>query len=493
MSSTETGARSSSVRRGLVWSTVNNLSLRLVSIAVTAVVARILTPGEFGVFFVAMTVQVILGTLAEFGLGSDLIRSDDPERKAPTIATLALGLAGVTSLVMALGATPIAEAFQSPEAAPVIRLMSLSVLISGMSVVPAALLQRHFEQKKIFVADGTGVVVSAVVTIVLSLLGLGAMSLAWARIASQLATTVLQYRFTRRLPSWGWSRHQMQAIVRFGAPLAGANFLSWLLLSVDNLVVARASDAITLGLYVIAFNVSSWPMGAIGQAVRVVALPGFAQADDGQHRANRMLAPAVSLTYIAGLWIGLMIAVLAEPVVVVLFGEQWRPAAAALQGLALFGALRVVFDLVATFLIARGATRQVLVVQTVWIVALVPSIVVGVKYWGLAGAGYAHLAVTALVVLPAYLVAVRRVGVRVRPVLLALAVPTAVALPVAVVTHFLADRIANPFLALLVGGLVGSIGYAAALVTRGRRDLATMSAPATAPPVADLVAVPEAP
>ena len=162
---TATSSGTTRVKRGLVWSATNSVFLRLGNLAMAMVIARLLTPEQFGAFAVALTVQLVLGTLAEFGLGADLISSKDMERRAPTIATAALATAVVLGGTMALAAPAIAEAFSSPEAAGPLALMSVSVVMSGLSVVPAAVLQRDFQQGKAFAADGAGVVVSVVVTV----------------------------------------------------------------------------------------------------------------------------------------------------------------------------------------------------------------------------------------------------------------------------------------------------------------------------------------
>ena len=85
--------KGSRIARGLGWSLVWNVVLRIGNLLVSMLVARLIAPEQFGVFAVALTVWTILGALAEFGLGTDLIRADDLERRAPTVATLALGLA----------------------------------------------------------------------------------------------------------------------------------------------------------------------------------------------------------------------------------------------------------------------------------------------------------------------------------------------------------------------------------------------------------------
>src|SRR5688500_2359153 len=98
---------------------------------------------------------------------------------------------------------------------------------------------------------------------------------------------------------------------------------------------------------------------------------------------------------------GAVLATLAARIVGLLYGERWAGAAVALVGLGVFGALRVAFDLIATFLIAVGSTRAVLAVQVWWLVAMVPTMWLGIEWFGLAGAGWAHVVVGFVFVLPA--------------------------------------------------------------------------------------------
>ena len=145
-----TTALSTRIKRGLAWSTASNVILRVGNFSVSIIMARIIAPDEFGVFAVALTTWTVLGTLAEFGLGADLVRSRDPERKMPTVASMGLITAGVLALSMAVGASTIARTFNSPASTDVIRLMAFGLMISGFSVVPGAILQREFRQRTLF-------------------------------------------------------------------------------------------------------------------------------------------------------------------------------------------------------------------------------------------------------------------------------------------------------------------------------------------------------
>lgn len=446
------------VAGGLGWSVTGNVVLRLGNVAMSIVIARLIAPDDFGVFAVALTIWSVLGTLAEFGLGSDLVRAEDPERRAPTVATLGL----VTSLLlagsMAAGADVLAGAFASPESAGVVRLMAISIAVFGLTIVPAAHLQRAYRQGTLFAVNAVGLASSALTMTALAVQGAGPAALAWGQIANQVAIVVGLHLATRSRPRLGWDAATARESVRFCLPLAVANLVSWLLLSVDNLVVSRTAGPASLGLYLLAFNVSSWPMSAVGQALRVVALPAFARA--GEEGRGRALVRCAGPTAAVAVLLGVGLSTLAAPLVEVLYGVRWLPSADALAGLAVFGALRVGLDLVATFLIAAGATSSVLVVQVVWLAAMVPAMWLGVRGFGLAGAGWAHVAVAVVVVVPLYGLALRRVGVDPRRLLGECLVPLVAAVPAVGACILIARWDAPALLVLSTGGLAALLLYA---------------------------------
>ncbi|GAA1822240.1 oligosaccharide flippase family protein [Microlunatus capsulatus] len=439
------------VGRSLGWVTAGNLMLRIGNFGVSIIMARLIAPEEFGVFAVALTVWAVLGTLAEFGLGTDLVRAADVQRRIPTVTTLGLLTSGTLALSMVIAAPLIARAFESPDSTGVLRLMAVAMAVFGLSIAPAALLQRAFRQKALFAVNGTALVLSTATMAALALAGAGPVALAVGQIVTQVVSVVGQHLAARVPVRLGFDRTIAAESIRFCLPLAAANLLSWVLLSVDNLLVARLLSPVQLGLYVLAFNVSSWPMSAVGQAVRVVALPAFARLDEGRRRNDTLLLVLAPLWAVA-LLLGAGLATSAGAVVRLLYGDRWAAAGAALAGLAVFGGVRVVFDLLATYLIAAGQTRPVLVVQAVWLLAMVPAMAAGILVFGLAGAGWTHLVVALAVTLPAYLVCLRRLGIRPAAVLRTAVVPAAAVLPFALASWFANERIGSPLGAVAVSG-----------------------------------------
>lgn len=502
------------VGRGLAWGSVGSIVLRFGNVAVGIVLARLLAPEDFGVFAIALAVQGVLVTVVDLGLSADLVRAREPRRLEPTVATLSLASGVLFAAVMAATAVPVARALGSERAAPVIAVLAATLVVSAAGVVPYARMQREFAQREIFATGLVDLLVGTVVTVLLVLAGWGPMALAVSRLVAQPCATAAQFVLTRTTPRFGFDPTLARGAIAYGLPLAGANLLSIALLAVDKIVLARGAGAVALGYYVLAFNVASWPMTVIGQTVRPVALAAFARLDGrdpggagsgrattparaapdpgttpdlgpvpdpgvprrpdaapGPGGADGGLSLAVRLTWAAALPVACLLGVLSVQVVVLLYGTRWLPAAGALTALATFGAVRVLFDLMATYLIARGATRPVLWIQLVWLLALVPAVVVGVRWWGSAGAGWAHVAVALVVVLPLYLVSVRRSGADLRALLGATWRPLLAAVPTVTAALLVSRQVASPLLGLLAGGLAGSVVYVVLVGRPLLRDL----------------------
>ncbi|WP_334123378.1 lipopolysaccharide biosynthesis protein [Glutamicibacter sp.] len=457
------------IRRGLLWSSLNAFVLRVGNFAMGIFLARILAPEQFGVFAIALTVQAVLMTLADFGLSTDLIRSPNYKAMEPTVATLGLVTGGALFILMFFSAQPTADLLGNPDAGPVIAVISLSLFLAGLGVVPYAKLQRDFQQKRLFGISALDFIVVNTITIVLVLLGWGVMALAVGRIAAQLCTLIAQFILAGVRPHFGFDKSLAPAIVRFGLPVAAANMLSWLLLNIDNIAISRLAGPIALGFYYLAFNVSNWPMSMIGQVVRSLSLPAFARVvDDGK---DRSLGVAVGPVWALGLLAGVMLALLADPVVRLVYGDRWAQSAQILMVLGVFGAFRMLFDLIASYLLAKGRSSTVLVVQLIWLVTLGPALFFWVTRDGSLGAGLAHVAVALVVVIPTYFVALHFSHTDMGLVVRQLLIPVLAAVPTVLVAWLAMNLVQGEFWRLLLGGLVGVLVYVSLLYGWFRRCL----------------------
>lgn len=470
---------SSSVRRGALWVVASNVLLRGGNLLLTAIVAHILSPHDFGVFAVALTAYIIVSSIGELGVASCLMRADlDIDRLAPTVATVAIVSSTILAGAMAAFAKPIATALGSTAAVAPVRVMSLAVLLVGVFAVPNSQMVRDFKQDKIFLANAIGFVPSTVLLILLAETGSGAMAFAWSRVVGQLVVGCVLVAAAPRYYRPGFVRSALSVIFKFGLPLAGANLVNYVLLNVDYAFVGHLLGAAELGIYVLAFTLASVPYGLLGAVINSVSMPAFSRVKHDPALLKNAMATAVRGLTLIAFPICAMTLALAHPLVLTFYGAKWAGAADVLVILSLYGAVFIVCLLFANMLTGLGHTKFLLILQLIWIGTLVPAMSLGVHLDGIVGAAYAHVAIILPIVLPSYLLALKRVtGVRFaalgRAALPALLASAAAALAARGVASRLSDPIAQLIAGLAVGGLVYLVGAGPpALAIFGRGQLA---------------------
>ncbi len=451
------------VRRGAVWSGANVLILRVANIAVMAVVARIVAPQQFGVFALALTVHAMAMSLAELGVSSAVARNDlDPDRIAPTVATISITVSLALGVAMAVFAQPLADLLGEPTAAAPLRVLAISVALVGPFAVPGAQLQRDFQQKRLFTATAVSYVPNTVVLLVMASHGDGAMAFAWSRVVGQLVAGVIIVMSVKKRYWPGLRFSELPFLLRFGLPLAFANLLSQILLNIDYVFIGRELSTEEVGVYSLAFNVSAWSAAVLGAMVNGVVLPAVSRVRREHGSISAVLQRATRTVGLVAMPICAFTVALARPLILTLYGAQWNAAAPVLRVLALYGVLFVMSLLFANVIIAMGRTGILLGVQIAAVIVLVPVMSAGIAAAGLIGVSLAHLATILVCTFPAYLFAIRRsTGVTAPMLGRALAVPTAAAAVAGGAAAVTASIPAPAPLQLLAGGIAGALTYAA--------------------------------
>lgn len=398
--------------RALGWSFLNTAVGRLGTLAIGIALARLLGPHEFGAFAVAMVALLAVLSFNELGVSLAIVRwPGDPREIAPTVATVSVVSSALIYAGCFVAAPPFAAAMGSPQSTGVIRVLTLNVLVSGIVAVPNTLLQRAFRQDRKMIADQVNTWGGALVSIGLAATGMGAMSLAVGRLAGAAASGVLFVLYSPEPLRFGFDRGKARDLLRFGIPLAGSSVVVFAVANADQLIVGNLLGPTALGFFVLAFNLSNWPVTMFSQPVRNVAPAAFARLQHDPPAMRRAFLSSAGLLAGITLPVCLLLSGAAKPLIRFVYGASWEPAATALLWLAVLGGFRVLFELFYDYFVVLARTRVVFTVQLLWLAVLVPSLIAGAKLDGLAGVGMAHVAVAALLVLPCYLWELRREGI----------------------------------------------------------------------------------
>lgn len=450
---------------GLRWSVVNQIVLRFGTFGSGIVLARLLIPEDFGVFAAGLAILNLLMSVNDLGLILGVVRyKGDPAEAARTAWTMSTSASVVLFLGAFFSAPTLANVMGTPGATGVIRLMAVMVIIDGLAAVPSSLLSRAFQQGRIAVGELLGLVASVGVSIYLAVEGYGAWSLAWGQVAGNGVTLIVLFFLAQPLPRPGYDPAVARRLATFGIPLALSTLVEQGVLNADYVIIGAVLGVKPLGIYLLAFNISSWPISVITRAVRRVSIVAFSKLSEQRDRLTESFVNTLSVMIGLGALVAILLSTLAGAVVETVYGAKWLDAATPLRLLALLGVVRVAVMYMFDLMIGDGRSRTVLRLQTLWLLVLVPALLVGTYTDGTRGTAIAHLAVTSIVVLPLFVLALRPSGIRPGPVMAAWIRPAAASVPAFLTTLGVASLVDHPALEVLLAGSAGFVVFVAAWV-----------------------------
>lgn len=491
----ETGSLAGKAGRALGWSFANTILSRVATFAFAVWIARLLGPEQFGIFGFAMVVQLAVLSFNELGVSLAIVRwPGDPKEIAPTVSTISVVSSTIIYVGCYFGAPLFADLMDAPpEAANVVRVLTLSVIVSGIVATPVAMLQRNFRQDRKMIADLVSSFASALTSVGCALAGLGAMSVAIGTLSGSVVGAVLFISFAPTALRFGFNAAKARQLLRFGMPLAGSSIVLFAASNVDKIVVGAIFGVVPLGFYTLASNLANLPVTTFSTPMRAVAPAAFARLQHDRPAMNRAFLTTSSLLGAIALPGCVLLAAASYPLVRLLYGVEFERAAAILPWLAVLAALRILFELVYDYFVVLANTRVVFTIQVIWLLCLAPAIWLGSQLGDLPGTGAAQLAVGLLVVLPLYLYDLRKTGIGARPLAASLATPLAAALAVAGAVIILVALIHNDVLALLPAGIIAVVAMAGLLYRMRHLLKALRGGGGDAPEVPVQAAAPPAP
>jgi PST family polysaccharide transporter len=453
--------------RGFRWGLFGTLTIKFGSFAMSLVLARLLMPADFGAYAVALAVTQFIIHINDIGLIAATVQwRGKLEEMTATASTLALVFSVVIYAIFFVLAEPFANLAGTPEAAGVVRVLLLLILIDGVTAVRAGALMRNFQQDKIALANAAGFVVTAVVTIGLAANGAGGYSFAWGQVIGGVLTGVLILYWAKIPARFGIDRAVTRRLMVFGVPLAASLGVEALVMNADYVIVGNVLGATALGFYLLAFNISSWAPGVIGTAVRYVSIAGFSRLSEKESGLTAGAERALPLLLTGLIPIAVLVGTLSGPMIEVLYGAEWLPAARVLSLLMILTVVRMVTAFALDILTGAGSTRATFWINLGWGIVVIPVLLFATRAGGIESAALAHAVVGVVVALPLTAFALHRVGVRLTTIGRRLVRPLLAGALALVVCLVLQQLPAQPLVRLVVAGTAGLLTYAALAMSR---------------------------
>ena len=365
----------------------------------TVVLARLLTPTDFGLVAMVTAVTVIASGFADLGLTEATIqRKELTHQQVSTLFWINVAMGLFLTLLTAGMAPLLTRFYREPKLMGITLVASLSFLIGGLRGQHNALLKRQMRFKSVAIRDVTSYLLGVIVAVGLALRGAGYWAILALPLTANLSQMVMSWLMVRWRPGLPRLDPGIRTMVGFGGNVAVSYVIFNWVRTADNILIGRYWGAGPLGLYSRAFNLLTLAVSQISAPTSSVAIPALSRIQDDAELFVRYYLKIMNLiVWIVGALFGFLF-VAATPVIVLVLGAKWREAAPVFQILTISALGQVLLESTLWLLISQGRSARLLKLMLVLSPIMIGSFVLGLPF-GIKGVAWS-LSITLLCALP---------------------------------------------------------------------------------------------
>jgi PST family polysaccharide transporter len=450
---------------GFIWAMLGAGAGKLLTLVSIAVLARLLAPAEFGLFAFALVYITYLETLGDLGTGAALVYWPDRTREIAQVTFVLNLMTGVAWFLLTWVLAPaVAAYFHSPEGAPILRALGATFPLKALGNTHDALCKKDLRFRARLLPEVGLAAVKAVVTIALAVAGVGVWSLVWGYVVATGARAALLWLVVPWRPAWHWPADLFRPVLRYGGWIVVVNVVAVVVHHVDLVVVGRMLGLTALGFYQMAYKLPETVVILLVWQSSLVLFPAFSRAWASGRSLGDAYVAALRFVSLLALPAAASLFCLAEPLVLTLFGEDWRPSIPILRALAVYTGLRALGTHTGDVIKAQGRPRMLAALAAMKALVLVPTLIVAAR-WGPTAVAAATAAVAGATLALDFAVVRRVSGAPVRAILAAVvaSMPPVAALAVVLTAWARAATGAGSLVVLFGGVLLGLATYVLAV------------------------------
>jgi lipopolysaccharide exporter len=397
---------------GVKWTAISMGTVTALQFVTTAVLARLLSPSDFGLMGMMMVVIGFAQAFSDMGISNAIIHRQEATRdQLSSLYWLNIIAGAVIFCGVCLGTPLVVGFYREPRLDNLLYLAALTFLITPFGQQFQILFQKELQFNRLAKIEIANSVIYSGVAVALAFSGFGVFALIWSVLASTTAKAVLlcgagwhDWR-----PGFHFARQDLNGYLSFGIYQMGERTINYLNSNLDYLLIGSMLGAKELGYYTLAYNLIIKPSTIINPVITRVAFPVFSKVQDQTERLKRgylkvlQLLATVNFPMMSGL------AVVAPVAVPVVFGEQWLPSIILIQILTIVGLLRSTGNPVGSLLLAKGRADLGFKWNLGLTVTQIPGLYLGAKTGGAVGVAVAFSILQAVYSIFNYIVLIRTI------------------------------------------------------------------------------------
>lgn len=314
--------------KGVGWSAAETFLARGVSFVVGLVLARILSPDEYGLIGIVMIFVTVIEGFVDSGFSSSLVRkieANDDDYNTMFLTNMVISV--VMFALLYFSAPSIATFFERQELTALIRVMGLLIIFQALSIVQNTILTRKIDFKTKTKAAVLAAVVSGIIGIMMAFMGFGVWSLVGQQLSRQILNTVCLWFYNRWWPQFGFSRESFRYMWGFGWKIMVSGLLDRLWKQLNQAVVGKFYSPELLGQYTRSSEYATIFSSNISAVVQRVSYPVLSQVQEDKLRMVAAYRKVIKTTMFVTSIIMISMAAVSEPLIYCLIGPKWHQAA----------------------------------------------------------------------------------------------------------------------------------------------------------------------
>lgn len=324
----------------ILWSLVQRFGVMIISFCANLVLARLLTPDDYGVIGMLLIFISVSNTFIDGGFGTALIQKKEPTQEDySTIFFWNIFISVILTGILYISSPLISEFYRLPLLSDVLKVMGTVLVINAFSVVQTNILQKKFEFKKLATINIIANIAASILAIVLALRGFGVWSLVFRYLSCSLVISIILWITTKWKPMLTFKFKSFRTLGKFGGMVLLANLVETIYTEFQGLVIGRAFSAKDLGYYTQAKRLEEIPTLGITSAVNQASFPVYASIQDDKQSLKTLIRRNINTLSFINFPLYAILLIIAEPLFIILFSDKWLESVPYFRILCLAGAI----------------------------------------------------------------------------------------------------------------------------------------------------------
>ncbi len=328
------GELRSKALKGVLWSGIDKAGVKAIAFIVSIVIARILSPSDYGVIGMILVFIAIANIFIDSGMSQALVqRKNRTQEDMSTAFYFNIVVAIICYTILFFSAPLISRFYQVEQLTSILRVLGINIIIQSFATVQRANLQANLDFRTIALVNLAGVVISGAVGIYMAYAGYGVWALVGQQMSSIGISTIVYWLFGKWHPKTGFSKESFKALWKFGSKLLATGIVSTALREVYSVAIGKVYRSSELGYYTRAVQTSDMVAITTNDIINAVTFPILSSLQDNREKMVQVYSRMLGMTafFIFPIMTGL--AVVASPFISVLLTDKWLPVVPLLQWL----------------------------------------------------------------------------------------------------------------------------------------------------------------